>query len=54
MDVCLGLGRRELLWADVVPRFASPAAKAQLLQRLLPRITAGQLPALAPEVMQVA
>lgn len=54
IDVCLGLGRERLLWSDVVPRFAKfGAAQGQLLERLLPRIMAGQIHALAPEVMQV-
>lgn len=55
IDVCLGLGREHLLWSDVVPRFANfGAARGQLLERLLPRITAGQIHSLAPEVMQVS
>lgn len=53
MDVCLGLNRQERLWSDVVPRFRQAGAQRQLLERLLPRIMAGQLHALAPEVMQV-
>lgn len=54
IDVCLGLERERLLWSDVVPRFAKAGgARGQLLERLLPRIMAGQLHALAPEVMQV-
>lgn len=55
IDVCLGLGREHLLWSDVVPRFAQAggASRGRLLEGLLPRIMAGQLQALAPEVMQV-
>ena len=53
MDLSLGLDRRQQLWEEVGPLFSRPEARAQLLQRLLPRITAGRLPALAPEVMQV-
>ncbi|CAL8466179.1 g5715 [Coccomyxa elongata] len=54
IDVCLGLGREHLLWSEVVPRFASfgAAPRGQLLERLLPRIMAGQIHSLAPEVMQ--
>ena len=54
MEVCLGLNRRGALWADVAPRFKSGAAQGCLLDRLLPRIMAGQLSALAPEVMQAS
>jgi hypothetical protein len=53
MDVCLGLKREGRLWSDVVPRFRAAGAQGQLLERLLSRIVAGQLHALAPEVMQV-
>ena len=53
IDVCLGLNRPAGLWADVVPRFQRGGWQGALLERLLPRIVAGQLPALAPEVMQV-
>lgn len=53
MDMCLGLERRTLLWEDVVPRFQQAQALGALLDCLLPRIMAGQLQSLAPEVMQV-
>ena len=51
--MCLGLGRKAALWADVVPRFQQARALGALLDCLLPRIMAGQLQSLAPEVMQV-
>ncbi len=53
VDMCLGLERRTLLWEDVVPRFQQAQALGALLDCLLPRIMAGQLQSLAPEVMQV-
>ena len=53
VDMCLGLERKALLWADVVPRFQQARALGALLDCLLPRIMAGQLQSLAPEVMQV-
>ena len=53
VDMCLGLERRTLLWEDVVPRFQQTHALGALLDCLLPRIMAGQLQSLAPEVMQV-
>ena len=53
MDLLLGLDRQQRLWKDVMPLFLRPETRAQLLQRLLPCILAGQLPALAPEVLQV-
>ena len=53
VDMCLGLERKALLWTDVVPRFEQAKALGALLDCLLPRILAGQLQSLAPEVMQV-
>ena len=53
VDLCLGLDRRALLWEDVVPRFQQAGVLGALLDCLLPRIMAGQLQSLAPEVMQV-
>lgn len=53
MDICLGLKRNTLLWEDVAPRFQSANGMRALLDCLLPRIMAGQLQSLAPEVMQV-
>ena len=52
VDVCLGLKRNVQLWQDVAPRFQRARAMGPLLGCLLPRVLAGQLLSLAPEVMQ--
>ena len=52
VDICLGLKRNAQLWQDVAPRFQRARAMGPLLGCLLPRVLAGQLQSLAPEVMQ--
>ena len=52
VDICLGLKRNAQLWQDVSPRFQRAHAMSPLLSCLLPRVLAGQLQSLAPEVMQ--
>ena len=52
VDICLGLKRNAQLWQDVAPRFQRARAIGPLLGCLLPRVLAGQLQSLAPEVMQ--
>ena len=52
VDVCLGLKRNAQLWQDVAPRFQRARAMGPLLGCLLPRVLAGQLQSLAPEIMQ--
>ena len=42
-----------MLWTSVVPRFAAAGCLSVLLEHLLRPVLSDQLPALAPEVMQV-
>ena len=50
--MCLEIRRPEVLWEEVAPRFRGAGRLGALLERLLPRVLAGRLPALAPEIMQ--
>ncbi|KAK9840784.1 hypothetical protein WJX81_004448 [Elliptochloris bilobata] len=52
LDACLALGRPGVLWEEVAPRFRRAGRLGALLERLLPRVLAGRLAALAPEIMQ--
>lgn len=53
LDACLALGRPGVLWEDVAPLFRAAGRLPALLEPLLPRVLAGRLAALAPEIMQV-
>lgn len=52
LDVCLEIRRPDVLWEHVAPRFRGAGRLGALLERLLPRVLAGRLAALAPEIMQ--
>ena len=53
LRLCALLNAPDVLWTDVFPRFQEAGHSAVFLQRLQPRILAGQLPSPAPEVVQV-
>ena len=53
LGLCVLLHAPDVLWTDIFPRFQEAGCSAVFLQRLQPRILAGQLPSPAPEVVQV-
>ena len=53
LGLCVLLHSPDVLWTDIFPRYQEAGHSAAFLQRLQPRILAGQLPSPAPEVVQV-
>ncbi len=53
LGLCVLLRAPDVLWTDIFPRYQEAGCSAVFLQRLQPRILAGQLPSPAPEVVQV-
>ena len=53
IELCVLIGRGDVLWGEVYPRYLACSQQPALLERLLPHILASKLPSLPPEVMQV-
>ena len=53
MLACVLVGRPEVLWEEVFPRFQAYAATDAFLDALRPHILADELPGPATEVVQV-
>ena len=53
LGLCVLLRAPDVLWTDIFPRYQAAGCRAVFLQRLQPRVLAGQLPSPAPEVVQV-
>ena len=54
IEVCLLMGRAEVVWEEVYPRYLACGQHPALLDRLLPHMLASKLPSFPPEVMQVS